>query len=150
MALPSNLPCSTYKTAQIVLVPPAIAPKNGYKVRWRVADTSTWYNYQDQTSTTINIVGVPSCYDLEVGITASCDGGLGTEIIVSIQGGTTCKQYILNDVGNYQYVPCGSKAAVSIAITSGMTTGQKTFCAVENTAQALSGGTITTLGSCTS
>lgn len=144
-----NYPCSTYKTAQIVLVPPAIAPKNGYKVKWRVQGATEWNLYPNQTGTTINVVGVPSCYNIEVSIQPDCDGGNGSENIILVGTSTTCYTYILNTAGTYQFTPCGSTSGVVMVITSAMTTAEKTFCIVDNTLASPPGASVTKSTQCT-
>jgi len=142
-----SYPCSVFKTAQITLTPPAIAPVNGYKVKWRVIGDSTWTILPNQFTNPINIVGVPSCYNIEVSIQADCDGGAGTEIIVPVSGATiTCYSFVLNDVGMYTYTPCGTTTPVVISITGGMTTLEKTVCAVDNTVIPMTPGLTFTKG----
>lgn len=142
----SVLPCSTYKTAVITLTPPAIAPLNGYKVKWRVVGETAWNTYPNQTSNPISIVGVPACYNIEVSLAADGDGSTCSEVIVPIAGNTECWQFILNDEGaTYMYTPCNQTNSVMMVITPGMSNEQKTVCAVLGT---VSGGTFTQIAQC--
>jgi hypothetical protein len=142
-----DFPCSEYKSVQIVLAAPTIAPANGYKVRWRVQGSTTWYDYPDQTGTNITIIGVPACYNIEVGISAKCDGAVGTEVIASVQGSsTTCYSYTLNDDAVYYYTPCNSNQPSSITIVASAPQPQRIVCAKQNT---ITGGSFTQGSSCT-
>jgi hypothetical protein len=131
---PSEYPCTEYKTAQIILTAPAIAPANGYKVRWRIQGSNVWYDIPDQTGPIISIIGVPSCYNIEVGISASCDGTVGTELITPIQASTsTCYSYTLTADAVYTYTPCGGNQPTNITIVASAPQPQRIVCAKQNT-----------------
>lgn len=100
--------CSTFKTLQVSFQTPAIAPANGYLVKWRIVGETAW-NEVTQYGNPVTIAGVPACFNIEGTIQANCgNGNLGNPINFSAVGGTTvCYQFTLLNTGNYTYVPCG-------------------------------------------
>jgi len=144
---PNEYPCSSYKTITIILQAPDVAPANGYSVRWRVVGSTIWNDYPVQYGTTISVIGVPACYNIEVGIKANCDGGAGTEVFTLVQGtNSNCYVYTLNDNTIYSYTPCGADTPVSIEMNSLMTGASRQVCAREGT---ITGGGFTQSVLCT-
>jgi hypothetical protein len=70
------LDCTTYKSVQIDFTPPAIAPAEGYRVKWRVAGYTAYTTISpNPTTSPIVIPQVPVCTNLEGTIEASCGNG---------------------------------------------------------------------------
>jgi hypothetical protein len=70
------LNCTTYKSIQIDFTPPAIAPAEGYRVKWRVAGYTAYTTISpNPTTSPIVIAQVPVCSNLEGTIEASCGNG---------------------------------------------------------------------------
>ena len=136
-------PCATYKTLQVAFVPPAIAPANGYLVKWRVVGDTTW-NTSTQYGNPVQIAGVPACYNIEGTIQADCgNDNYGNPVNFAVSGTvTTCYNFELLDSANYTYVPCGSSIPATYTNNSATPT---TVCAVDGT---VSGGAYTRTTQC--
>lgn len=135
--------CSTFKTLQVSFTAPAVAPSNGYLVKWRVVGETNW-NTVTQNQNPITIAGVPACFNIEGTIQADCGGGnYGSIINFSAAGGTTsCYSFQLLNTATYTYVPCGQTQSSTV---SNVSSAPQTICAVDGT---VSGGSYTRTTSC--
>lgn len=97
------LGCTTTRTLQISFTPPALAPANGYIVKWRTVGDSAWNTVSPAPSASPVIIGVvPACGNIEGTIQTNCGGGvagpvtnflatgLGYPISYSLLKTTTC------------------------------------------------------------
>lgn len=137
--------CSTFKTLQVSFAAPAIAPANGYLVKWRAVGETAW-NQVTQFGNPVVISGVPACFNIEGTIQADCgNGSLGLPINFSATGGTAvCYNFTLLNTGNYTYVPCGE---VDQTITvSNNSNSPTSVCAKDGT---VVGGSFTRTTQCT-
>lgn len=125
-----SLPCSTPKTLSVGYTAPAIAPVNGYTLRWRPTGTVAWTEITNQTNNPITTT-VNGCFQLDVELYADCGNG-NTSIPFFTTVGTTnpCMSYELVDNAIYTYVPCGTTVVVNVSNNSGT---PATVCAVQNT-----------------
>ena len=135
-----SLPCNTYKTLQVSFTAPAIAPANGYLVKWRVVGETNW-NTVTQNQNPIIIAGVPTCFNIEGTIQADCGGGnFGSPINFAVSSSSdNCRQVTLLQTAVYYYVACGGSEQLQI-INNAST--PQSICIKDGT---LIGGTFTDL-----
>jgi hypothetical protein len=121
-------------------VSPAIAPANGYIVKWRPVGTTTW-NTVTQNQNPVVIAGVPTCFNIEGTIQASCAGGsLGSTVVFSVSSSSAeCRSIRLLDTGLYSYTSCSSAVERTV---NNLASSPTVICARDGT---VSGGQFTDL-----
>jgi len=139
--------CGIIRTLTIAFAPPAVAPANGYTVKWRAVGDTTWNVLTNMIGPPITIPGVPGCFNLEGTIEANCANGItGTTTTFAVVGSTTnCKQVEFVDTATYTYVECGNIGTVpSSTVNNSGSPTQK--CVVDGT---VTGGAYTVISNCT-